>query len=151
MHAIGNYIVNNSDKKVLYIRADQFCNDYISIMNMKNSNNISYLEAFREKYRNVDVLMIDDIQGLDQKTQSQFEFTNTFNSLYEDEKQIIIASDTSIDDYKKLEDRLKTRFKWGLTETINPPEIQLKVNIIKNKLKIYNNYYEFTLNNENGG
>ncbi len=148
MHAIGNYIVNNSDKKVLYIRADQFCNDYISIMNMKNSNNISYLEAFREKYRNVDVLMIDDIQGLDQKTQSQFEFTNTFNSLYEDEKQIIIASDTSIDDYKKLEDRLKTRFKWGLTETINPPEIQLKVNIIKNKLKIYNNYYEFTLNNE---
>ena len=148
MHAIGNYIVNNSDKKVLYIRADQFCNDYISIMNMKNTNNISYLEAFREKYRNVDVLMIDDIQGLDQKTQSQFEFTNTFNSLYDDEKQIIIASDTSIDDYKKLEDRLKTRFKWGLTETINPPEIELKINIIKNKLKTYNNYYEFSLNNE---
>ncbi len=148
MHAIGNYIVNNSDKKVLYISAEQFCVDYTAIMNIKNENNIAYLEAFREKYRNIDVLMIDDIQFLENKTKTQIEFTNTFNTLYDNEKQIIIASDTSINDYKKLEDRLKTRFRWGLTETINPPEVELKVNIIKNKLKLYSNYYDFTLSNE---
>lgn len=141
MHAIGNYIVSHSDKKVLYITAEQFTIDYRSILNYKNKNdnNFSYLEAFREKYRNVDVLMIDDIQFLENMPKSQVEFTNTFNSLYENEKQIIIASDTSINDYKKIEERLKTRFRWGLTESINPPEIELKKNIIRNKIKI-NNY-----------
>lgn len=140
MHAIGNYIVTHSDKKVLYITAEQFTNDYRAIINTKNKydNNISYLEAFREKYRNIDVLMIDDIQFLDNKVKSQMEFTNTFNSLYEHEKQIIIASDTSINDYKLLEERLKTRFRWGLTESINPPDIDLKKNIIKNKIMVYN-------------
>lgn len=138
MHAIGNYIVNHSDKKVLYITAEQFTNDYRSIINAKNkyNNNVTYLEAFRDKYRNVDVLMIDDIQFLENATKSQIEFTNTFNTLYDNEKQIIIASDTSINDYKYLEDRLKTRFRWGLTESINPPELELKKNIIKNKIMI---------------
>lgn len=138
MHAIGNYIVANSDKKVLYITAEQFTNDYRAIINAKSKydNNVSYLEAFREKYRNVDVLMIDDIQFLENAAKSQIEFTNTFNTLYDNEKQIIIASDTSINDYKYLEDRLKTRFRWGLTESINPPELELKKNIIKNKIMI---------------
>lgn len=136
MHAIGNYIVTHSDKKVLYITSEQFINDYVSIINTKskNDNNITYLEAFREKYRNVDVLMIDDIQFLEKATKSQIEFTNTFNTLYDNEKQIIIASDTSVDDYKYLEDRLKTRFRWGLTESINPPEVELKKSIIRNKI-----------------
>ena len=139
MHAIGNYIVTHSDKRVLYISAEQFSNDYISIVNTKNNNNnISYLEAFREKYRNVDVLMIDDIQFLEKKEKSQVEFTNTFNDLYYSEKQIIIASDKSIEDYKYLEDRLKTRFRWGLTESISPPELELKKNIIKNKIMVNN-------------
>ena len=113
MHAIGNYIVNHSDKRVLYITAEQFTNDYRAIINAKNKydNNVSYLEAFREKYRNVDVLMIDDIQFLENATKSQIEFTNTFNTLYDNEKQIIIASDTSINDYKYLEDRLKTIYR----------------------------------------
>ena len=137
MHAIGNYIVTHSDKRVLYITAEQFSNDYISIVNNKK-NNVSYLEAFREKYRNVDVLMIDDIQFLEDREKSQKEFTNTFNTLYSSEKQIIIASDKSINDYKYLEDRLKTRFRWGLTESINPPELELKRNIIKNKLMVNN-------------
>ena len=137
MHAIGNYIVTHSDKRVLYITAEQFSNDYRSIVNSK-SNNVSYLEAFREKYRNVDVLMIDDIQFLEHKDKTQIEFTNTFNTLHSNEKQIIIASDKSINDYKYLEDRLKTRFKWGLTESINPPELELKKNIIKNKLMVNN-------------
>ena len=125
MHAIGNYIVTHSDKKVLYITAEQFTNDYRAIINAKNKfdNNVTYLEAFRDKYRNVDVLMIDDIQFLENATKSQIEFTNTFNTLYDNEKQIIIASDTSINDYKYLEERLKTRFRWGLTESINPPEL----------------------------
>ena len=138
MHAIGNYIVNNSDKKVLYITAEQFINDYRAIINAKSKygNNVSYLEAFRNKYRNIDVLMIDDIQFLQNATKSQMEFTNTFNSLYDNEKQIVIASDTSINDYKYMEERLKTRFKWGLTESINPPELELKKNIIKNKIMV---------------
>ncbi len=138
MHAIGNYIVNNSDKKVLYITSEQFINDYRAIINAKSKygNNVSYLEAFRNKYRNIDVLMIDDIQFLQNATKSQMEFTNTFNSLYDNEKQIVIASDTSINDYKYLEERLKTRFKWGLTESINPPELELKKNIIKNKIMV---------------
>ena len=141
MHAIGNYIVSHSDKKVLYITAEEFSMDYRSIVNNKDKsdNNISYLEAFRDKYRNVDVLMIDDIQYLENTPKSQIEFTNTFNKLYENEKQIIISSDTAIDDYKYLEDRLKTRFCWGLTEYIDPPEIELKKNIIINKIKL-NNY-----------
>ena len=148
MHAIGNYIVSHSDKKVLYITAEQFSNDYRAIINTKNKsdNNISYLEAFREKYRNVDVLMIDDIQFLEKMPKSQIEFTNTFNTLYDNEKQIIIASDTSINDYKYLEERLKTRFRWGLTESINPPEIELKKNIIRNKIMINN--YDLDINED---
>ncbi len=148
LHAIGNYIVSHSDKKVLYITAEEFSNDYRSIINTKNTseNNISYLEAFRKKYRNIDVLMIDDIQFLENMKKSQIEFTNTFNTLYDNEKQIIIASDTSIDDYKYLEDRLKTRFRWGLTESINPPEIELKKNIIKNKIRI--NKYDLDISDE---
>lgn len=141
MHAIGNYIVTHSDKKVLYITAEQFSDEYriISSSKNKNDNNMSYLEAFREKYRNIDVLMIDDIQFLETRVKSQQEFTNTFNSLYDNEKQIIIASDKSINDYKYLEERLQTRFRWGLTEIIKPPEFELKKNIIKNKIMV-NNY-----------
>ena len=106
-----------------------------SIMNIKmKNNNISYLEAFREKYRNVDVLMIDDIQYLEHKEKTQIEFTNTFETLHNNDKQIIIASDRSVDDYKYLEERLMTRFVSGLTETIRPPEFELRKNIIKNKL-----------------
>ncbi len=145
MHAIGNYIVTHSDKKVLYITAEQFSNDYRSIVN-SNNNNVTYLEAFREKYRNVDVLMIDDIQFLENKEKTQIEFTNTFNSLHGNDKQIIIASDKSINDYKYLEERLKTRFRWGLTESINPPEYELKRNIIKNKLMVNN--FDFDINDE---
>ena len=146
MHAIGNYIVTHSDKRVLYITAEQFSNDYISIVNSRKNDNITYLEAFREKYRNVDVLMIDDIQFLENKVKTQGEFTNTFNTLHSNEKQIIIASDKSINDIKYLEDRLKTRFRWGLTESIKPPEHELKVNIIKNKLMI--NQIDLDISNE---
>ena len=136
MHAIGNYIVEHSDKRVLYVSAEQFVNDYVSIVTTKTKDGVSYLEAFRNKYRNVDVLMIDDIQFLEKANKSQMEFTNTFNTLHASDKQIIIASDRSINDYKLLEERLKTRFRWGLTESINPPEFELKKNIIINKIRL---------------
>ena len=136
MHAIGNYIQKNSNKKVLYITTEQFVNDLILMYKKEGSeDNIGYIELFRKKYRDVDVLMIDDIQFLGGAIKSQQEFTNTFNSLYDNEKQIIICSDRSVDDLKLLEDRLKTRFNWGLKVNISPPDYDLKVNIIRQKIK----------------
>ncbi len=137
MHAIGNYIKNNSDKKVLYITTEQFVNDLILMYKKDevNKDNLGYIEIFRKKYRDIDVLMIDDIQFLGGAIKSQQEFTNTFNSLYDNEKQIIICSDRSVDDLKLLEDRLRTRFNWGLKVNISPPDYELKVNIIKQKIK----------------
>ena len=132
LHAIGNYIVTHSDKKVLYVRAEQFITDYTSIMSLKNKN-IDYLKAFRDKYRNVDILMVDDIQYLEHKEKTQIEFTNTIETLHNEGKQIIIATDKPINE-KYLEERLMTRLIMGLTETIRPPEFELKKNIIKNKI-----------------
>ena len=148
LHAIGNYIVNHSDKKVLYVPTDDFKKDFIAVASSKNKNenNIVYLEAFREKYRNVDVLIMDDIQYLEDAEKTQIEFTNTFRELYENGKQIVIASDRSIEDFKKIEDRLKTRFRWGLTESISPPDLELKKNIIKNKILVNN--FDFNISDE---
>ena len=137
MHSIGNYIKKNSEKKVLYITTEQFVNDLILMYKKDevNKDNLGYIELFRKKYRDIDVLMIDDIQFLGGAIKSQQEFTNTFNSLYDNEKQIIICSDRSVDDLKLLEDRLRTRFNWGLKVNISPPDYELKVNIIKLKIK----------------
>ena len=123
-------------------------NDYRVIANTKgsNDNNIKYITAFRNKYRNIDVLIIDDIQQFERYTKTQTEFYNTFNELYDSNKQIIMASDRSVNDFKLLEDRLKTRFSWGLTECINPPDNELKKKIILNKNKVYD--FDLDLNNE---
>lgn len=135
MHAIGNYIVRNSNKKVLYITSEQFVNDFVS-MNRKDDSgtNFNYVEFFKQKYRNIDVLIIDDIQYLGGATETQKEFFHTFNTLYEGNKQIIISSDSSPDDLKKLEDRLRTRFGWGLAVDIFPPDLELRSEIIKKKI-----------------
>lgn len=135
MHAIGNYIVRNSNKKVLYITSEQFVNDFVS-MNRKDDSgtNFNYVEFFKHKYRNIDVLIIDDIQYLGGATETQKEFFHTFNTLYEGNKQIIISSDSSPDDLKKLEDRLRTRFGWGLAVDIFPPDLELRAAIIKKKI-----------------
>ena len=135
MHAIGNYIVENSNRRVLYVTSDQFIEDFIGI-NKKNNkgNNLDCVDFFKNKYRNIDVLIIDDIQFLGPATQSQQEFFHTFNSLYSDSKQIIISSDRSPDDLKLLEDRLRTRFCWGLTVNIFPPDFNLRVEILKKKI-----------------
>lgn len=135
MHAIGNYILHNSNKKVLYVTSEQFITDFLGI-NKKDEfgTNFNYIEYFKNKYRNVDVLMIDDIQFLGGATQTQQEFFHTFNTLYGDNKQIIISSDRSPDDLKLLEDRLRTRFCWGLTVDIFPPDFELRIAILRKKI-----------------
>ena len=137
MHAIGNYIVQNTNLRVLYITTDEFMNEFISITRDSGNkeDNFNYIDIFKEKYRDVDVLMIDDIQFLGSANATQQEFTNTFNSLYYKEKQIIICSDRSVYDLKMFADRLRTRFNWGLKAIISVPEFDLKVKIIKNKIK----------------
>ncbi len=133
MHAIGNYIKENSNKSVLYVSSETFINDFTQI-NKKGEDNLDIIKHFKEKYRNVDVLMIDDIQFLRGADKTQDEFFNTFNFLHDKGKQIIISSDSSPNDMKFLEDRLRTRFSWGLPVNINPPDYDLKLNILKNKI-----------------
>ena len=133
MHAIGNYVEENSTKTVLYIKSEEFISDFINITK-KDNNNLEIIEKFKEKYRNIDVLMIDDIQFLAGAEKSQQEFFNTFTTLYDSNKQIIISSDRSPDDLKLLEDRLLTRFRWGLTVNIYPPDFELRCKILKDKM-----------------
>ena len=134
MHAIGNYIVENTNKKVLYVSSDTFINDWIGINRTTNGNNFDKKEYFNNKYRNVDVLIIDDIQFLGNAPKSQEAFFHTFNTLFDNKKQIIISSDNSPDDLKNLEDRLRTRFNWGLKVNIFPPDNELRKKILKNKI-----------------
>lgn len=134
MHAIGNYIVEHSNLKVLYVRSDEFISDFMFNTKKDENGNIDKMANFKEKYRNLDVLIVDDIQFLQNAEKSQEEFFNIFNKLYEENKQIILSSDRSPTDLKKLEDRLKTRFCWGLTVDIHPPDFELRVAIIKKKI-----------------
>ena len=135
MHAIGNYITEHSNKKVLYVTSDQFITDFLGI-NKKDEygKNFDYVSYFKNKYRSVDVLIVDDIQFFQSAPQTQNEFFNTFTKLYDENKQIIISSDRSPDDLKSLEDRLRTRFCWGLTADIFPPDFELRVAILKKKI-----------------
>ncbi len=135
MHAVGNYIVQNSKKKVLYITSDDFINDFVDLHRKNDGNNIDDVQNFKKKYRDIDVLMIDDIQYLQVADKSQEAFFHTFNELYANNKQIIISSDRSPDDLKRLEDRLKTRFNWGLTADILPPDFELRMQIINKKIE----------------
>ena len=136
MQSIGNYIQENSNKRVLYVTSEQFIADFSGIGRKDNLNNdYNYVDYFKDKYRNIDVLIIDDIQFLAGATQTQQEFFHTFNSLHQDKKQIIISSDRSPNDLKLLEDRLRTRFCWGLTVDIYPPDLELRINILKKKIE----------------
>lgn len=134
MHAIGNYLIQNTDKKVLYIASDKFVDEYTRIFRYSEKNNYEKIDTFKDKYRNVDVLMIDDIQFLSTAPKGQEEFFHTFNELHNANKQIIIASDRSVDDLNSIENRLLTRLNWGLTANITTPDYDLRVSIIKNKL-----------------
>lgn len=134
MHSIGNYILENTNLRVLYISSDKFVNDFINAVRYNEKDNFDKIDSFKNKYRNIDVLMIDDIQFLGNATKGQEEFFHTFNELYNENKQIIIASDRSVDDLKTLENRLLTRFNWGLTANITPPDFELRMNIIERKI-----------------
>ncbi|MGM9834655.1 MAG: chromosomal replication initiator protein DnaA [Bacilli bacterium] len=139
MHAIGNFISQNSNLKVLYTTSDDFRDDFISISNSTDGkstfDNSNY---FKNKYRNIDVLIIDDIQSLVGAEKTQQEFFNTFNDLHMKGKQIIISSDRSPEDLKKLEERLRSRFTWGLPVDIFPPDFDLRCRILKDKIKYLN-------------
>ena len=137
MHAIGNYIEeHNKDLKVLYTTSDEFRKDYTGISTTDNS--VDYANEFKNKYRNIDVLIIDDIQYLVGAEKTQEEFFHTFNDLHSKNKQIIISSDRSPEDLKQLEERLTTRFAWGLPVDIYPPDPELRCRIIRDKIKYLN-------------
>lgn len=136
MHAIGNYITENSDKKVLYTTSNDFRDEYTGISKLeKGTKALEYANNFKNKYRNVDVLIIDDIQFLVGAELTQQEFFHTFEALHQANKQIIISSDRSPDDLKKIEERLRSRFTWGLPVDIYPPDFELRCEIIKQKLE----------------
>jgi len=134
MQAIGNYLIEKTDKKVLYITSDNFVNDYIKLFRNNDKNNFDKIDDFKDKYRNVDVLMIDDIQFLGNAQKGQEEFFHTFNELQAANKQIIIASDRPVDDLNSIENRLITRFSGGLNAGISTPDYDLRIGIIKSKL-----------------
>ena len=128
MSAIVNEIKRkNPAARVIYIKGDDFTNEMIESLSKQE------MHKFHAKYRNCDILLIDDIQFIAGKTSTQEEFFHTFNTLYENHKQIVLSSDRPPKDIQTLEDRLKTRFEWGLIADIEPPDLELRIAIIKKK------------------
>ncbi len=134
MQSIANFILKNNPKaKILYVTSEKFTNELIDAI--RNKNNISTTE-FREKYRNNDVLLIDDIQFIIGKESTQEEFFHTFNALHEAKKQIIISSDKPPKEIETLEERLRSRFEWGLTVDIQSPDYETRMAILRKKEEV---------------
>ncbi len=134
MHAIAHYIIENDPtKKVLYVTSEQFTNEVIDTIRIGN-NSPTAMKKFREKYRNIDVLLIDDIQFIIGKESTQEEFFHTFNQLHEAKKQIIISSDKPPRDMATLEERYRSRFGWGLTADIQSPDYETRMAILQKKI-----------------
>ncbi len=134
MHAIAHFIIENDHtKKVLYVTSEQFTNEVIDTIRIGN-NSPTAMKKFRDKYRNIDVLLIDDIQFIIGKLSTQEEFFHTFNQLHEAKKQIIISSDKPPKDFDVLEERYKSRFQWGLTVDIQSPDYETRMAILQKKI-----------------
>lgn len=138
MHSIAHFILeNNPKKKVLYVTSETFTNELIESLKMgKTSGNESAMAKFREKYRNIDVLLVDDIQFIIGKESTQEEFFHTFNHLHTSGKQIIISSDKPPRDIETLEARLRTRFEWGLIADISSPDYETRMAILQKKIDL---------------
>ncbi|HCA40696.1 MAG TPA: chromosomal replication initiator protein DnaA, partial [Aminobacterium sp.] len=133
MHAIGHYVLNkNSSLKVTYVSSEKFINEFIQ--SIKNNRT----QEFKSKYRNVDILLIDDIQFLGNKGSSQEEFFHTFNQLHVSKKQIVICSDRPPKEIQNIEDRLVSRFEWGLVTDIQMPDLETRIAILQKKAQIRN-------------
>ena len=133
MHACGHAIkARNQHLKLCYISSEKFMNDLINAIRYDKT------QSFREKYRSVDVLLIDDVQFMAGKERTQEEFFHTFNSLYEQQKQIVISSDCPPREIPTLEERLHSRFEWGLIADIEPPDLETKIAILKKKAHLLN-------------
>ena len=138
MHSIAHFILDkNPKKKVLYVTSETFTNELIEALKMgKTSGNESAISKFRDKYRNNDVLLIDDIQFIIGKESTQEEFFHTFNHLHTSGKQIIISSDKPPKDIETLEARLRTRFEWGLIADISAPNYETRMAILQKKIEL---------------
>jgi len=133
MHAIGHYILQNSPTlKVLYVSSEMFTNEFIKALGERK------MPEFKNKYRNIDVLLIDDIQFIEGKESIQEEFFHTFNTLYELNKQIIISSDRSPSKLSNIEERLRSRFQWNIIADISAPDYETRVAILRKKADIEN-------------
>jgi len=133
MHAIGHYVLNkNNSLKVTYVSSEKFINEFIQ--SIKNNRT----QEFKSKYRSVDILLIDDIQFLGNKGSSQEEFFHTFNQLHVSKKQIVICSDRPPKEIQNIEDRLVSRFEWGLVTDIQMPDLETRIAILQKKAQIRN-------------
>ncbi len=131
LHAIGHHILRHQPGlQVMYLAAEQFVNELI------NSIRFDRMPVFRERYRTIDVLLVDDVQFLANKERTQEEFFHTFNTLYTSQRQIILSSDSSPRQIPTLEERLRSRFEWGLITDIQPPDLETKVAILRRKAEI---------------
>lgn len=131
MHSIAHHIINNrKDLRVLYVTSEKFTNELID--SLKHDKN----KQFRDKYRNIDVLLIDDIQFIIGKESTQEEFFHTFNELHEAKKQIVISSDKHPREISTLEERLRSRFEWGITADIQPPDYETKMAILNKRAEL---------------
>ena len=140
MHSIGHFVLDqNPDRKVLYVTSEQFTNEVIESI---RSGNAAKMNKFREKYRTVDVLLIDDVQFIIGKESTQEEFFHTFNALHTAGKQIILSSDKPPKEMETLDERFRSRFEWGLIADIQPPDYETRMAILKKNIENYDQYID---------